>query len=70
MSQITNFFLNEQQYFTNKRITIFDLINYFNYNNSLLVLEYNNLICNEKNWKQIIIENDDKIEIVAIVGGG
>ena len=54
MSQITNFFLNEQQYFTNKRITIFDLINYFNYNNSLLVLEYNNLICNEKNWKQIM----------------
>jgi thiamine biosynthesis protein ThiS len=50
-------------------ITIFELINYFNYNTSLLVLEYNNLICNKKNWNKFI-QNNDKIEIVTIVGGG
>ena len=50
--------------------TLLDLINYFNYNTSLLVLEYNNSICNKKNWNKISIENNDKIEIVTIVGGG
>jgi thiamine biosynthesis protein ThiS len=63
------FFLNGQKYY-NSELTIFELVNYFNYNTSLLVLEYNNLICNKKNWNKISIQNNDKIEIVTIVGGG
>ncbi len=47
-----------------------DLLNYFNYNSSLLVLEYNNFVCNKKNWDKILINENDKIEIVTIVGGG
>ena len=70
MTQITNFFLNGQQYFTNKSINLIDLVNYFRYDDSLLVLEYNNLICNKKKWKHIQIKNQDKIEIVTIAGGG
>jgi sulfur carrier protein len=64
------FFLNGQQYFTESKLTILNLIKYFNSNTSLLVLEYNNLICNKKNWNKIEIQNNDKIEIVTIVGGG
>nr|YP_010134013.1 thiamine biosynthesis protein S [Tryblionella apiculata]QWM93502.1 thiamine biosynthesis protein S [Tryblionella apiculata] len=70
MTQVTNFFLNGQSYYIKKTVTLFDIIIYFNYNDSLLVLEYNNLICNKKNWKNISITNQDKIEIVTIVGGG
>jgi thiamine biosynthesis protein ThiS len=70
MKQIKNFFINDQHYYTYKDITLFDIIQYFNYNDSLLVLEYNNLICNKKKWKQVFITNNDKIEIVTIVGGG
>jgi sulfur carrier protein len=70
MSKLKYFFLNGQKYFTEQELTISQLINYFNYNTSLLVLEYNNLICNKKNWKNISIKNNDKIEIVTIVGGG
>ena len=70
MSQSTKFLVNGQQYCTNQRISLLDLVNYFNYNDSLLVLEYNHLICNRKNWKKILIKNKDKIEIVTIVGGG
>ena len=70
MTQIKNFFLNDQLYSTNDNITLLDLIKYFNYNDSLLVLEYNNLICNKKKWKTTQIKNQDKIEIVTIVGGG
>ena len=70
MNQINKFFLNGQQYYTKQSINLSDLINYFSYNDSLLVLEYNNSICNKKNWKKIFIKNNDKIEIVTIVGGG
>jgi thiamine biosynthesis protein ThiS len=70
MSKVRKFFLNGQEYYTYHDITIFDIINYFNCNTSLLVLEYNNLICNTKNWNKIFIKDNDKIEIVTIVGGG
>ena len=70
MSKRIVFLLNGQQYFTEYDLTILELINYFNYSNSLFVLEYNNLICNKKNWEKIVIKNNDKIEIVTIVGGG
>jgi thiamine biosynthesis protein ThiS len=70
MEKSKNFFLNGEKYWTNDCITILQLINYFNYNSSLLVLEYNNSICNKKNWNKIYLHNNDKIEIVTIVGGG
>ena len=70
MSNLKHFILNGHKYFTEQDLTIFELINYFNYNTSLLVLEYNNLICSKNDWDKIIIKNDDKIEIVTIVGGG
>ena len=70
MTKIKNFFLNGQLYYVEETVTISDLINYFNFNDSLLVLEYNNLICDKKNWTEAFIQNEDKIEIVTIVGGG
>ena len=70
MIKFKYFFLNGQKYFTKSELTISDLVKYFNYNTSLFVLEYNSLICNKKNWNQIRIKNNDKIEIVTIVGGG
>jgi thiamine biosynthesis protein ThiS len=70
MSQIKQFSLNGELYLINLDITILDLINYFNYNDSLLVLEYNNTICNKKNWGDTRVLNEDTIEIVTIVGGG
>ena len=65
-----HFYLNGQKYLTSYPITLLDLITYFNYNKSLLVIEYNNLICNQEYWNNIIIKNKDKIEVVTIVGGG
>lgn len=64
------FFLNGEEYCINKSINLYDVINYFNYNSSLLVIEYNNFICSKKEWNRIFIKNQDKIEIVTIVGGG
>lgn len=70
MNQIKQFLLNGQEYYTKQNINLFDLISYFDYNDYLLVLEYNNLICNKKKWKTVFIKDQDKIEIVTIVGGG
>jgi len=70
MSNLKYFFLNGQKFCTEQELTILELTKYFNYNTSLLVLEYNNLICSKKNWDQTFIQNKDKIEIVTIVGGG
>jgi len=70
MANLKYFCLNGQKYFTEHDLTILELIQYFNYNTSLLVLEYNHFICTKKNWDNITIKNNDRIEIVTIVGGG
>lgn len=70
MTNLKHFFLNGHEYYTEDEFTIFELINYFNCNTSLLVLEYNNLICDKKNWGKIKLKNNDRIELVTIVGGG
>jgi sulfur carrier protein len=70
MTKLKYFFLNGQEYFTEFELTILQLLEYFNYNPSIIVLEYNNSICNKNYWNSIYIKNNDKIEMVTIVGGG
>ena len=70
MSQIIMFFVNGESYYATQNITLLELINYLNYTDSLLVLEFNNFICNKKKWNTIYIQDNDKVEIVTIVGGG
>lgn len=70
MSEINTFFFNGQEYQTKQLININDLLNYFDYQSSLFVLEYNNFICNKDEWKRINIKSNDKIELISIVGGG
>jgi thiamine biosynthesis protein ThiS len=70
MFKMKKFFVNGQQYYTYNNITLSDLLEYFNYTTSLFVLEYNKSICNKNDWNKIFITNNDKIEIVTIVGGG
>jgi sulfur carrier protein len=70
MSNLKHFILNGHNYCTENEITISELLDYFNYNTSLLVLEYNNLICEKKNWNRLILQNNDRIELITIVGGG
>lgn len=70
MAQIKHFLLNGQSYYTSQNITLLDVIIYFNYNDSLLVLELNKFICNKNKWHNTLISNYDQIEVVTIVGGG
>nr|YP_009497371.1 thiamine biosynthesis protein S [Biddulphia biddulphiana]AWT40084.1 thiamine biosynthesis protein S [Biddulphia biddulphiana] len=64
------FYLNGEEYFSKDNLTLLDLLDYFDFNLSLSVLEYNNFICHKKHWNNISIRQNDKIEIITIVGGG
>jgi len=64
------FFLNGRQYYSEDNFTLLDLLNYFDYDFNVFVLEHNKLIRKKQNWDQIKIENSDTIEIITIVGGG
>lgn len=70
MKKTKKFFLNGEEFFSDKVINLSNIIEYFNYNSSLLVLEYNHFISPKESWKTIFIHDKDKIEIVTIVGGG
>jgi thiamine biosynthesis protein ThiS len=70
MKATNKFFLNGEEFFSDQVINLLNIIEYFNYNSSLLVLEYNHFICPKENWETIFINDKDKIEIVTIVGGG
>ena len=50
MSKSKYFFMNGQKYFINSELTILEIVKYFNYNASLLVLEYNSTICKKENY--------------------
>jgi sulfur carrier protein len=68
--KVKTFLFNGEEYITNKMISLLDIINYFNYDQSLLVLEYNKFICPKKNWSTFFLNDGDIIEVVTIVGGG
>jgi sulfur carrier protein len=70
MTKFKSFFLNGQKFSTTQDLTLLEVIEYFNYSTALLVLEYNNLICNKNNWSNTFLQDNDKIEIITIVGGG
>ena len=53
-----------------KCFSIQNLIDFFNYNQQLLVLEYNGIILSPTCWKKTRLKNNDKIEILTLVGGG
>ena len=69
MTKIT-FFFNGKEYYSERKINLNQLVNYFSYNTDVLIIEYNNFICNRQNWDNIFIKNNDLIEIITIVGGG
>lgn len=64
------FFLNGQKYQILIDLDIKQVLEYFNYQNEIFIIEYNNEIYNKSTWEHIYILNNDRIEIITIVGGG
>ena len=70
MEKLITFFFNGEEYYITQKISLCELIEYFNYQTTLFVVEYNNFICNKNKWNEILIQKNDTIEIITIVGGG
>lgn len=70
MNTSIKIFINGQLYILSKHIKLNQLLEYFNYTIPLFILEYNDLICDQISWTKIILKNQDKLEIITIVGGG
>jgi len=70
MNNNKKIFLNGYQFLINKDLTLKQILDYFNYKNTLFVIEYNNLICDRTEFSNIKINSNDKIEVITIVGGG
>jgi len=64
------FCLNGKFYTTSSSITLLNLIEYFNYNSEILIIEYNKFICPKERWNKTYITHNDIIELISIVGGG
>lgn len=64
------FFLNGRKYWSNDSFTLLELLNYFNYDLEIFILEHNKIIQKKQNWNEVKIENNDTIEIITVVGGG
>lgn len=54
----------------NKEITLSETISFLGYKTNTIVVELNNLIINSEQWNSNNVKDGDKLEIVAIVGGG
>ena len=70
MEDNKNFTLNGYNFCIKNDLTIYKILQYFNYQNNLFIVEYNDLISNRDDWSKIKITSNDKIEIITIVGGG
>ena len=67
-----DFFFNGEPYTlqTCKLFTLKDVVHFFNFDKSVLIIEYNEKISNPKQWASIKLKDGDRLEIITIVGGG
>lgn len=70
MSNIITVNINGSPYSCKSQMTLHDLVIYLNFNLDLVAVEYNQQMISNGYWRNIQLKNEDKIEIVTIVGGG
>ena len=54
----------------NKKFLLSSTIEFLGYRPNTIVVEVNDLIINSTKWKDKILKEGDRLEIVSIVGGG
>ncbi|MCH4890369.1 sulfur carrier protein ThiS [Acidaminobacter sp. JC074] len=57
-------------YYDYDSMTVSDVIKKLQINASMLVVEVNEVIVQQKLYDEMMLKKDDKIEIVSFVGGG
>ena len=62
----------EEKFITNadKGYNLSEILSQLGYKNNTVIVELNNLIINCESWREKIVKDGDKLEVVSIVGGG
>lgn len=63
-------YINDKEQEFNEGITIQDIAEQFAPKNNLFVVEKNLEIVQKEEYKDIVVKNGDKVEIVSFFGGG
>ena len=51
-------------------LSLNELLNYLGFNLDVILIDYNGTIIQRQMWKTIQIQNQDKLEILTLAGGG
>ena len=62
--------LNGKKVSIKQKLSVFDLIKKHKLDDSKVAVELNGVIIAKKKYKEKLIKNNDKIEIVQFIGGG
>lgn len=65
-----NILLNGKEYKYDNEINLIDLLEKEGINPESVVIELNGEIIKKETWKDILIKDQDKLEILRFVGGG
>lgn len=62
--------INGEPFNCYKYMSLKDILLYLDINFQEVIVEYNSLILNSSQFEQIIVQANDQVEIITIVGGG
>lgn len=62
--------INGKNYQLEAKFTVWQLLEYLNFNFNLVVLDYNGSILPREIWKKTLLNDKDRIEVLTVTGGG
>ena len=62
--------LNGISYEYKKSLSIYELLNYLGFNLNVVLVDYNGNVIPKPRWSTIQLQDQDKIEILTLAGGG
>ena len=63
-------FINGEKKYFNENNSLFFILSFLEIDKNGIAIEVNHSVVPKSQYKNIIIKNDDKIEIVQFIGGG
>lgn len=63
-------FINGQAFNCDINMSLKDMLIYLDFNINNIIVEYNKEILVNSSFHEIFLQNNDKVEVITIVGGG